>query len=75
MASLVSPDSGHPCIICADWLIGANHARPGAVRLYWDWCAYGIAASLAFPDRPVLVATGDGACGFNSIEVDTAVRH
>ncbi|WP_246154609.1 thiamine pyrophosphate-dependent enzyme [Methylobacterium oryzihabitans] len=36
---------------------------------------YGIAASLACPDRPVLVATGDGAFGFNAIEVDTAVRH
>ena len=36
---------------------------------------YGIAASLAFPNRPVIVATGDGAFGFNAIEVDTAVRH
>lgn len=36
---------------------------------------YGIAASLAFPDRPVIVATGDGAFGFNAIEIDTAVRH
>ena len=36
---------------------------------------YGIAASLAFPDRQVLVATGDGAFGFNAIEIDTAVRH
>ena len=36
---------------------------------------YGIAASLACPDRPVIVATGDGAFGFNAIEVDTAVRH
>lgn len=36
---------------------------------------YGIAASLAFPDRPVAVATGDGAFGFNAMEVDTAVRH
>ncbi len=36
---------------------------------------YGIAASLAFPDRTVLVATGDGAFGFNAIEVDTAVRN
>jgi acetolactate synthase I/II/III large subunit len=35
---------------------------------------YGIAASLAFPDRPVVV-TGDGAFGFNAIEIDTAVRH
>ncbi|MHC2333400.1 thiamine pyrophosphate-binding protein [Bradyrhizobium sp. USDA 4454] len=36
---------------------------------------YGIAASLAFPDKPVVVATGDGAFGFNAVEVDTAVRH
>ena len=36
---------------------------------------YGIAASLAFPGRTVVVATGDGAFGFNAIEVDTAVRH
>lgn len=36
---------------------------------------YGIAASLACPDRPVVVATGDGAFGFNAIEIDTAVRH
>ena len=36
---------------------------------------FGIAASLAFPDRPVVVATGDGAFGFNAIEIDTAVRH
>ena len=36
---------------------------------------YGIAASLAYPDRKVLVATGDGAFGFNAIEIDTAVRH
>jgi acetolactate synthase I/II/III large subunit len=36
---------------------------------------YGIAASLAFPQRPVVVATGDGAFGFNAMEIDTAVRH
>ena len=36
---------------------------------------FGIAASLACPDRTVVVATGDGAFGFNAIEIDTAVRH
>ncbi len=36
---------------------------------------YGIAASLAFPDRAVVVASGDGAFGFNAMEIDTAVRH
>jgi acetolactate synthase I/II/III large subunit len=36
---------------------------------------YGIAAALAAPDRTVVVATGDGAFGFNAIEIDTAKRH
>lgn len=36
---------------------------------------YGIAAALAAPDRSVVVATGDGAFGFNAIEIDTAKRH
>lgn len=36
---------------------------------------YGIAASLAFPERQVFVVTGDGAFGFNAVEIDTAVRH
>jgi len=36
---------------------------------------FGIAASLAYPDRLVIVATGDGAFGFNAMEIDTAVRH
>ncbi len=36
---------------------------------------YGVAASLAFPDRIVVVATGDGSFGFNAMEIDTAVRH
>ena len=36
---------------------------------------YGIAAALIHPDRTVVVATGDGAFGFNAIELDTAARH
>ena len=36
---------------------------------------YGIAAALAFPERTVVVATGDGAFGFNAMEIDTAARH
>ncbi len=34
-----------------------------------------MAASLAYPERQVVVATGDGAFGFNAMEIDTAVRH
>lgn len=36
---------------------------------------YGVAASLAYPEKTVLVATGDGSFGFNAMELDTAVRH
>ena len=36
---------------------------------------FGIAAALACPGRTVVVATGDGAFGFNAMEIDTAVRH
>ncbi|MCC3269168.1 thiamine pyrophosphate-binding protein [Arthrobacter gengyunqii] len=36
---------------------------------------YAIAASLEFEDTPVVCVSGDGAFGFNAIELDTAVRH
>jgi acetolactate synthase-1/2/3 large subunit len=48
---------------------------PGAFGCIGVGVPYGIAASLAYPDRPVIVATGDGAFGFNAIELDSAVRH
>jgi acetolactate synthase I/II/III large subunit len=37
--------------------------------------AYGIAAALALPGRPVVVVSGDGAFGINAMEIDTAKRH
>ncbi len=58
--------------------IGLNAAQvldPGPFGCIGVGLPYGIAASLAFPQRQVLVATGDGAFGFNAIELDTAVRH
>ena len=36
---------------------------------------YAIAAALAEPGRQVITVTGDGAYGFNAMEIDTAVRH
>lgn len=36
---------------------------------------FAVAASLAFPDRQVVSVNGDGAFGFNAMEIDTAVRH
>jgi len=34
-----------------------------------------LAAKLAYPDARVVALTGDGAFGFNAMELDTAVRH
>ncbi len=34
-----------------------------------------LATKLAFPERRVIVVSGDGAFGFNGMEFDTAVRH
>lgn len=36
---------------------------------------FAIAAKLSHPDKPVIVLNGDGSFGFNSMELDTAVRH
>jgi acetolactate synthase-1/2/3 large subunit len=48
---------------------------PGALGCLGVGTPFGIAASLACPQRTVVVATGDGAFGFNAMEIDTAVRH
>ncbi len=37
--------------------------------------AYAMAAKLAFPDRQVLLLSGDGAFGFSAMEFDSLVRH
>jgi acetolactate synthase-1/2/3 large subunit len=62
-----------------------SFARVGlASRTYMDSGAFGclgvgvpyaIAAALAFPGRQILCVSGDGAFGFNAMEIDTAVRH
>jgi thiamine pyrophosphate-dependent acetolactate synthase large subunit-like protein len=36
---------------------------------------FGIGAKAAAPDKPVLVLSGDGAFGWNGMEMDTAIRH
>jgi len=48
---------------------------PGSLGCIGVGVPFGIAAALAFPDRPAVVVTGDGAFGFNAIEIDTAARH
>ncbi len=36
---------------------------------------YAVAAALLHPDRQVVAITGDGAFGFNAMEIDSAQRH
>ena len=36
---------------------------------------FGIGAKVAKPDAPVVVLSGDGAFGWNGMEMDTAIRH
>ncbi len=56
-------------------LSASRYLDPGSLGCIGIGTAFGNAASLAYPDRQVIVATGDGAFGFNAMEIDTAVRH
>lgn len=56
-------------------MAAATWLDPGPLGCLGVGTPFGIAASFACPDRPVVVVTGDGAFGFNAMEIDTAVRH
>ena len=73
--SVIVTDGGDFLSFARVGLTAPRMLDPGPFGCIGIGVPYGIAASLAFPDKPVVVATGDGAFGFNAIEVDTAVRH
>jgi acetolactate synthase I/II/III large subunit len=56
-------------------LPASTYLDPGSLGCIGIGTPFGVAASLALPDRTVVVATGDGSFGFNAMEIDTAVRH
>jgi acetolactate synthase-1/2/3 large subunit len=56
-------------------LQAGTYLDPGSLGCIGIGTPFGIAASLACPGRQVVVATGDGAFGFNAMEIDTAARH
>ena len=56
-------------------LQASTYLDPGSLGCIGIGTPFGVAASLACPGRQVVVATGDGAFGFNAMEIDTAVRH
>lgn len=74
-APTVIADGGDFLSFARVGLPARDYLDPGSLGCLGVGVPFGIAASLAQPDRTVVVATGDGAFGFNAMEVDTAVRH
>ncbi len=73
--TILLTDGGDFLSFCRTGLAARTVLDPGSFGCIGVGVPYGIAAALAFPKRQVIVATGDGAFGFNAIEIDTAVRH
>lgn len=73
--AVVIADGGDFLSFARVGLSSSIYMDPGSLGCIGVGTPFGVAASLAFPDRQVVVATGDGAFGFNAMEIDTAVRH
>jgi acetolactate synthase-1/2/3 large subunit len=73
--AVVIADGGDFLSFARVGLPARTYLDPGSLGCIGVGTAFGIAASLAFPGREVIVATGDGAFGFNAMEMDTAARH
>jgi acetolactate synthase-1/2/3 large subunit len=73
--AVVVADGGDFLSFARVGLSSSTYLDPGPFGCIGVGVPFGIAASLACPERLVLVATGDGSFGFNAIELDTAVRH
>jgi acetolactate synthase-1/2/3 large subunit len=73
--AIVVADGGDFLSFARVGLPAQTYLDPGSLGCIGVGTPFGIAASLACPDRVVVVATGDGAFGFNAMEIDTAVRH
>lgn len=73
--AIVVADGGDFLSFARIGLPASTYLDPGSLGCIGVGTPFGVAASLACPDRLVVVATGDGAFGFNAMEIDTAVRH
>lgn len=73
--SIIAVDGGDFLSFARVGLSAPTLIDPGPFGCIGVGVPYGVAAALACPDKKVLVATGDGAFGFNALEIDTAVRH
>lgn len=73
--AVVIADGGDFLSFARVGLTSQTYLDPGSLGCIGIGTPFGIAASLACPGKQVVVATGDGAFGFNAMEIDTAVRH
>jgi acetolactate synthase-1/2/3 large subunit len=73
--AVVVADGGDFLSFARVGLPASTYLDPGSLGCIGVGTPFGIAASLACPDRTVAVVTGDGAFGFNAMEIDTAARH
>lgn len=73
--SVVVADGGDFLSFARVGLPATTYLDPGSLGCIGIGTSFGIAASLALPNKTVVVATGDGAFGFNAMEIDTAARH
>ena len=73
--AIVVADGGDFLSFARVGLPATTYLDPGSLGCIGIGTPFGVAASLAFPDRTVVVATGDGSFGFNAMEIDTAARH
>lgn len=73
--AIVVADGGDFLSFARVGLPASTYLDPGSLGCIGVGTPFGVAASLVHPDKTVVVATGDGAFGFNAMEIDTAVRH
>ncbi len=73
--AVVVADGGDFLSFARVGLPASTYLDPGSLGCIGVGTPFGVAASLACPDKTVVIATGDGAFGFNAMELDTAVRH
>lgn len=73
--AVVVADGGDFLSFARVGLPASTYLDPGPLGCIGIGTPFGIAAALACPGRTVVVATGDGAFGFNAMEIDTAARH
>ena len=73
--AVVVADGGDFLSFARVGLPASTYLDPGSLGCIGVGTPFGVAASLVCTDKTVVVATGDGAFGFNAMELDTAARH